>query len=80
MKSENTLRQTKMKTQLSKSMGCSKSSSKKEVYSDTDCPQEMRKISKKQPNLLFKGIRKRRTNNAQKQQKEGNNKRQRENT
>ena len=35
-----------MKTQLSKSMGHSKSSSKKEVYSDTDLPQEMRKISK----------------------------------
>ena len=35
-----------MKTQLSKSMGCSKSSSKKEVYRDTDLPQEMRKISK----------------------------------
>ena len=35
----------KMKTQLSKSMGRSKSSSK-EVYSDTDLPQEMRKISK----------------------------------
>ena len=35
-----------MKTHVSKSMGCSKSSSKKEVYRDTDLPQEMRKITK----------------------------------
>ena len=38
-------------------MGCSKSSSKREVYSDTGLPLETRKISNKQPNLLFKGIR-----------------------
>ena len=33
-----------------------KSSFKKEVYSDTGLPQEMRKISNKQPNLPSKGI------------------------
>ena len=42
-------------------MSCSKSSSKREVYSDTDLPQETRKISNIQPKLLIKGIRKRRT-------------------
>ena len=46
-------------------MGCSKRSSKKEVYSDTGIPQETRKISNKQPNLPSKGIRKRITNKAQ---------------
>ena len=45
-KSENTLRQMKMET-LQKSMGFSKSSSKREVYSHTGIPQETRKISKK---------------------------------
>ena len=51
-------------------MGCSKRSSKKEVYSDTGIPQETRKISNKQPNLPSKGIRKRITNKAQ-NEKEG---------
>ena len=32
-------------------MGCSKSSSKREVYSNTSLPQETRKISNKQCNL-----------------------------
>jgi len=32
-------------------MGCSKSSSKREVYSNTTLPQETRKISNRQPNL-----------------------------
>ena len=40
-------------------MGYSKSSSKKEVYSDTCLTQEKRKISNKQPNLLPKRIIKR---------------------
>ena len=35
-------------------MGCSKSSSKREVYSDTGLPQEIPKISNKQPNLITK--------------------------
>ena len=44
-------------------MGCSKSSSKREVYSNIILPQETRKISNKQPNLTPKTIRKRRTKN-----------------
>ena len=46
-------------------MGCSKSSSKREVYSNTILPQETRKISNKQPNLTPKAIRERRTNKTQ---------------
>ena len=55
-------------------MGCSKSSSKWEVHSNTGLRQETRKISYKQPNLTPKIIRKRRTNKTQNQQKEGNKK------
>ena len=42
-------------------MGCSKSCSKREVYSNTILPQETRKISNKQSNLTPKAIRERRT-------------------
>ena len=42
-------------------MGCSKSSSKREVYSNTILPLETRNISNKQPNLTPKAIRGRRT-------------------
>ena len=42
-------------------MGRSKSSSKREVYSNTNLPQETRNISNKQPNLTPKAIRERRT-------------------
>ena len=45
-----------------KPMGCSKSSSKREVYSNTILPQETRKISNKQPDLTPKATRERRTN------------------
>ena len=38
-----------------------KSSSKREVYSNTILPQKTRKISNKQPNLIPKAIRERRT-------------------
>ena len=41
-------------------MGCSKSSSKREVYSNTILIQETRNISNKQPNLIPKAIRERR--------------------
>ena len=34
-----------------KSLGCSKSRSKRQFNSDTSLPQEIRKISNKQPNL-----------------------------
>ena len=44
-----------------KSMGCSKSSSKREVYSNTILPQETRKTPNKQPNLTPKLIRERKT-------------------
>ena len=55
-----------------KPMGCSKSSSKREVYSDTSLPQKVRKISNKQPRLTPKGTRKTRTNITQSYQKERN--------
>ena len=45
-----------------KPMGCSKSSSKREVYSNTSLPQETRKISNKQRNLTPKAIRERTKN------------------
>ena len=45
-----------------------------EVYSNKILPQETRKISKKQSNLTPKGIRERRTNKTQSQQKERNHK------
>ena len=38
-------------TTTQKPMGCSKSSSKREVYSNTILPQETRNISNEQPNL-----------------------------
>ena len=44
-------------------MGCSKSSSKREVYSNAILPQETRNISNKQLNLTLKAIRERRTKN-----------------
>ena len=50
-----------MKTRRPEPMGCSKSSSKREVYSNTILPQETRNISNKQPNLTPKAIRERRT-------------------
>ena len=50
-----------------------KSSSEREVHSDIGLPQETRKISNTKPNLPPKRIRKRRINNTQSQQKEGNN-------
>ena len=43
-------------------MGCSKSSSKREVYSNTILPQEARKTSNRQPNFTPKTTGKRKTN------------------
>ena len=40
-------------------MGCSKSNSKKEIYTNTGLPPEIRKISNKKHSLPCKGIRKR---------------------
>ena len=48
-----------------KPMGCSKSSSKREVYSNTILPQETRNFSNKQPKLTPKAIRDRRTKKPQ---------------
>ena len=48
-----------------KLMGCSKSSSKREVYSSTILPQETRYISNKQRNLTPKAIREKRTKTPQ---------------
>ena len=42
-------------------MGCRKSSSKREVYSNTILPQETRNFSNKEPNLTAKAFRERRT-------------------
>ena len=55
-----------------KPMGCSKSGSKREVYSYTSLPQETRNISNKQTNFAPKAIRERRTKKPQSQQKERN--------
>ena len=44
---------------LPKPMGCSKSSSKRQVYTNTILPQETRNISNKQVNLTPKAIRER---------------------
>jgi len=46
-------------------MGCSKNCSTTEVYRDTSLPQETRKISNKQPNLIPKATKERRTNKSQ---------------
>ena len=43
-----------MKHNNSKLMGCSKNSSKREVYSNTILPQETRKTSNTQPNFTPK--------------------------
>ena len=58
-KIKSTWRQMKTKHNDSKSMGCSKSSSKRKVYSDTSLPQETKKDSDIQLNLTTKGTRKR---------------------
>ena len=42
-------------------MGCSKSSAKREVYSNTILTQEIRKTSNRQPNFTAKTTGKRRT-------------------
>ena len=42
-------------------MGCSKNSSKKEVYSNTILPQETNKTLNRQPNFTLKTTGKRRT-------------------
>ena len=46
-------------------MGCSKSTSKREVYNNTILPQETGKTFNRQPNFTPKTTGKRRTNNTQ---------------
>ena len=67
----------KMEPNFQKSMGCSKCSSKRKVYSNRSLPQEARKISKEHPNLSPDRIEKR--TSKTKSQKESENKNQREN-
>ena len=50
-----------MKHDNSKPMGCNKSSSKREVYTNTILPQETRKTVNRQPNFTTKTTRKRKT-------------------
>ena len=50
----------KMKTQQPKPMGFSKSSTKREIHSNTSLPQEPRETSNKEPNFTYKASRKRR--------------------
>ena len=57
-------------------MGCSKSSSKREVYSNIILPQETRNISNEQPNLTPKTIREKWAKKPQSYQKERNDKEQ----
>ena len=52
----------KQKQNNSKWMGCSKSSSKKNIYNKKILPQETIKITNKQLKLISKAIRERRTN------------------
>ena len=71
--SENTSRKMTTKTQpYKKSIGCSKSSSKREVHSDIGLPPETNKISKDQPNQppKIRGVG--RESKTQSQQKEEN--------
>ena len=52
----------KMKTYLSNHLGCSKSSRKREVHSNTGLPQDTKKVSITQPNPIPKGARKEEAN------------------
>ena len=54
-----------MKIQQLKTYGMSKSSSRRDVYSNTILPQETRKTSDRQPNLTPKATGKRGTKNPQ---------------
>ena len=59
-----------MKHNNSKLMGCSKNSSKREVYNKTILPQEKRKTLNRQPNFIPKTTGKRRTKKIPKLVKE----------
>ena len=61
-----------MKNDNSKPMGCSKSSPKREVYSNTILPQETREISNRQPHFTTKTTGKRRNKKKPPKLVEGN--------
>ena len=63
-KSNNTLKQMTTETQL-KTLGCSKSSPKREFYRSTILPEETRKTSNRQPNFTSETPGKRRTKKSQ---------------
>ena len=52
-------------------MGCSKSSSKREVYSYTSIPQQKRNISNKQSNVTPKGTREKKASGYQREKEGG---------
>ena len=58
-KYKNTMTQMKIKCNFQKSIGYCKSISKRKTYKDRNLPQEIRKISSKQPRPQFKRFRKR---------------------
>ena len=64
----------KTKAWLSKTSRKKQKLFKEEGYSNTILPQETRKVSNKQPNLVPKAIRKKRKNKTPSQQKERNHK------
>ena len=61
-------------------MGRSKSSAKREVYSNTSLPQETGNISNKQPNLAPKAVRERRTKKTKKQKNKNKKRKQKKNS
>ena len=76
-RSESTLSQMEIKTQLTKIYGMQQKQSQRNIHSDIGLPPKTEKISNKQLNVPLKGIRKR-TIKAQSQQKKRNNKDQEE--
>ena len=61
---KNSWKQMKMKTQLSKPLGCSKGGPKREVHSNTSPSQKLREVSNTQANLTPKGAGERTANKA----------------
>ena len=57
-KKKNSRNKWQWKHDISKPIGCSESSSKRDVYSNTILPQEMRKTSNRQPIFKIKQLEK----------------------
>ena len=64
----------KMETQQFKTFGMQQSGPKREIHSNTGLPQEIRKVSNTQPDLIPKPTGERIANKAQIQQEKRNNK------